>query len=151
MPDVKLIALDVEDLGVLSANLQDAIVRIGDMAYLPRERRFALVCNRFDGIALPDTARGGAPRFIRRRAGLRFERVLAAQVAGIDLADKTQFLSLLSATWEPLAGREPEGYVILTFAGAAALRLHVECIEVELKDLGAAWKTMRRPQHDEQS
>lgn len=150
MPDVKLIALDAEDLGVLSANLQDAIVRVGDMAYLPRERRFALVCNRFDGIELPAPSRRRSPRYVRRRAGLRFERVLGAQVSGIDLADKSRFLNLLSATWEPLAEGAPDGYVMLIFAGDAALRLHVECIEAELRDLGAAWQTARRPQHDDE-
>lgn len=88
MPDVKLIALDAEDLGVLSANLQDAIVRIGDMAFLPRERRFALVCNRFDGIELPPPGSRRGARFTRRRSGLRFERVLAAQVSGITSATR---------------------------------------------------------------
>ena len=36
MPDLKLIALDAEDLGVISAHLQDAVLRVGDMVYLPK-------------------------------------------------------------------------------------------------------------------
>lgn len=147
MPDVKLIALDAEDLGVLSANLQDAIVRFSDMTYLPREKRFALVCNRFDATA--PAARGKS--FTRRRAGLRFERVLGAQIAGIDRNDPQGFLVLLAATYEPLADKEPEGYVMLVFAGGGAVRLHVECVEAELKDLGAAWRTGRKPAHHDET
>lgn len=150
MPDIKLIALDAEDLGVVSANVQDAIVRTADMTFLAREKRFVLVCNRFDALAslLPDGDQ--AEDFTRRRAGLRFERVLAAQVAGIDLRDAARFLVLLSATYEPLAGKEPEGYVMLTFAGDGAVRLHVECVEAELRDLGAAWQTERKPRHEDE-
>ena len=48
MSELKLIALDAEDLSVLSANLQDAVLRIADIAYLPREKRFAAIANRFD-------------------------------------------------------------------------------------------------------
>lgn len=149
MPDVKLIALDAEDLGVLSANLQDAIVRVSDMAFLPREHRFALLCNRFDAAEQTSRKRGRA--YTRRRAGLRFERVLAAQHTGLSLAGKQDFLVLLAATWEPMAGSEPEGYVTLTFAGGGAVRLHVECIEAELKDLGAAWETSLKPAHDSET
>lgn len=151
MPDLKLIALDAEDLGVLSAHVQDAIVRVGDMAYLPPSRRFALLCNRFDGIETPSRPRGRSERFTRRRAGLRFERVIGARLTGIDLKDVQRFLVLLSATYEPLAGKEPEGYVMLAFAGGATVRLHVECVEAELRDLGAAWQTSRRPVHENES
>ncbi len=48
MPELKLIALDADDLKVISAHLQDAVLRVGDIAYLPRERRFAALGNRFD-------------------------------------------------------------------------------------------------------
>jgi len=142
MPELKLIALDVDDLGVLSAHLQDAAVKVGDMAFLPRERRFALVANRFDWI---DQADGN----VRRRSGVRLERVLAAQVTGLDLMQADQTLALLAVAYEPVAGSEPEGYVTLQFSGGAAVRLRVECIEAELKDLGAAWTTARRPTHEE--
>ena len=45
---LKLAALDEDDLSVISAHLQDAVVRIGDIRYLPGEQRFVLVANRFD-------------------------------------------------------------------------------------------------------
>lgn len=147
MADLKLLALDAEDLAVVSAHLQDAILRVGDMAFVERARRFAMLCNRFDAVAPPP--RGFVRRrYTRRQSGLRFERVLAAQSSGIDPKAKDTTLVLLSVGYEPLAGQEPEGYITLLFAGQAAVRLHVECIEAELKDLGAAWRTARKPDHD---
>lgn len=143
MEKLKLIALDAEDLAVVSAHLQDAVVRVGDMAYLPRSRRFALVANRFDW-AMPGSKGRKAP-FQRRRSGLRFERVLAARIASLDLAAKDQFLSLLAVRFE---GAEPPGGTVrLDFSGGASVALDVECIEAELKDLGAAWTTSNKPHH----
>jgi hypothetical protein len=144
MQELKLIALDQEDLAVLSAHLQDAVLRVGDMAYLKREKRFAAIANRFDWEAASSPA-GSKRAFARRRAGLRFERVLDAKLAGIDLSDKDRVLSLLAISFE--TGAEPEGHVTLTFSGGAAIRLHVECIEAQLGDLGAAWRTERKPEH----
>lgn len=140
MEDLKLIALDPEDLGVLSLHLQDAVMRVGDMAYLKQDMRFAAIANRFDweGAVKKDACQ-------RRRAGLRFERVTAAQVHGIDPKQKDQVLSLLAVTFQ--AGDEPSGAVVLTFAGGAAIRLEVECIEAELRDLGAAWRAGSTPVH----
>ncbi|MFN3623955.1 MAG: DUF2948 family protein [Hyphomicrobium sp.] len=142
MEDLKLIALDAEDLRVLSCHLQDAVIRVGDMAYLKSEMRFAAIANRFDWEAAAKEADGS---FRRRRAGLRFERVKAARVLGVDLQQKDQVLALLAVTFE--AGDEPSGAVVLHFAGGAAVQLDVECIEAELRDLGAAWATRTKPAH----
>lgn len=148
MPDLKLIALDTEDLNVLSAHLQDAVLRVADMAYLPKERRFAVILNRFDW----QTAATQQPNtgLQRRSAGLRFERVLGAKVNGINLSDKTASLALLAVTFTPSGGpEEVAGDVTLTFSGGAAIRLSVECVEAELKDLGAVWAAKRAPRHGE--
>ncbi len=149
MTDLKLIALDAEDLAVLSANLQDAVLRVADIAYLKREKRFAAIANRFDWST--ESAAGAKrrrPRHVRRRCGLRFERVLAAQTTGFDLNAKDAVLSLLAIDFNPKgAPEDPDGYVTLLFSGDAAIRLTVECIEAELKDLGAAWRTRTKPSH----
>ena len=142
MTDLKLIALDAEDLAVFSANLQDAVLRVADMTYLKAEQRFAALVNRFDWEASLAT-HGQA--LTRRRCGLRFERVQAAQVAGFQPGSDA-VLSLLSVEFEETAA--PGGTLTLTFSGNAAVRLTVECIEGELKDLGAAWQTRHRPEHD---
>ena len=135
MPELKLIALDADDLAVISAHLQDAVFKVGDIAYLPAERRFAALGNRFDWAdALHD---GGRPaEFVRRRSALRFERVLAAKVQGIDLA-QGRVLSLLAIGFEPSAAGGPGRRRHPPVRNGGAIRLEVECIEAELKDLGA--------------
>ncbi len=143
-PDLKLMALDPEDLTVLSALLQDAVVRIADMAFMKPRKRFAAVINRFDWESADAPGKTKEP-FSRRRAGLRFERVIAAHVSKIDLNSKDSVLSLLAVQFE--SKDDPEGFVTLHFSGGGAIRLHVECIEAELKDLGAAWATAQKPAH----
>lgn len=145
MIDLKLIALDAEDLSVISAHLQDAVLKVSDLAFLPRDKRFAAVANRFDWV---DALKGGVQKdkhYARRRAALRFERVLSAQVHGIDLKNKSAVLELLAIGFEP--AEAPEGNVTLQFADGGAIRLHVECIEAELKDLGPVWQAKSKPQH----
>lgn len=145
MPDLKLIAFDAEDLAVLSAHLQDAVMVVGDVAYVPRDRRFVALTNRFDWMGALQKGEAGKDGFARRRSGLRVERVLSAQLQGINLADKDQVLSLLAISFEPASA--PAGHVILHFAEGGAIRLNVECIEVGLADLGAAWEAESQPQH----
>lgn len=160
MSDLKLVALDAEDLAVLSAHLQDAVVKVADMAFLPREQRFAALANRFDwttAVAGSGTAedagkagkRGKQP-FVRRRSAIRFERVMAARVQGIDLKQKSRVLSLLAIQFEGRSAEDPAGAITLVFAGGSAIRLEVECIEAELSDLGAAWATRSKPRHPDQ-
>ena len=142
MEELKLIALDPEDLRILSCHLQDAVIRVGDMAYLKEGMRFAAIANRFDW---EGAVKSKDDEFQRRRTGLRFERVKSAQVQGIDLKKKDLVLVLLAVAFEP--GDEPEGTLILHFAGGGAIRLGVECIEAELRDLGAVWSTQHKPEH----
>jgi hypothetical protein len=144
MADLKLIALDAEDLSVISAHLQDAVMKVGDLAYLPKQKRFAAVTNRFDWAeALKDGKE--ASQYARRQAALRFERVMSAKVTGIDLNNKGTVLSLLAIGFEPT--QAPEGDVMLLFAHGGAIRLRVEVIEAELKDLGPVWQAKAKPQH----
>ena len=145
MAELKLIAFDADDLAVMSAHLQDAVLKVGDVAYQPRERRFAAVGNRFDWADALTGGKSGSREYTRRRTALRFERVLGAQVQGIDLARKEAVISLLAVSYEP--GESPAGAVTLHFADGAAIRLQVECIEAELKDLGPVWSVASMPKH----
>ena len=145
---LKLLALDPEDLTVLAAHLQDAVGVIGDLAYLPRERRFVAILNRYDwakAVAGEATGKGE-----RRRAALRIERVLKAQVQGIDLTHKGEVVSVLTAQFEPEGNPEetPGGLLTLLLAGGGAIRLQVECIEAVLEDLGPVWAARGAPDHD---
>jgi hypothetical protein len=144
---LKLIALDADDLDVVSAHLQDAVICVAEMAYLKNEHRFAAIANRFDWSDALTGNRRSRDGFKRRRTGLRFEHVLGAQLSGIDLNDKRRMLNILAIRFETTAA--PEGFVVISCAGGAAIRLRVECLEAEMKDLGAAWATKSKPDHPE--
>ena len=143
MADMKLQALDSDDLAILAAQTQDAIVRAGDIAFLPKERRFALVANRFDWLAAVKPK--DKKDWKRRAAGLRFEAVKRAQLTGFNPGAADAVLVLLSIEFTP--SEAPAGWITLQFAAGAAIRLEVEYIEAELKDLGAVWSTKNRPDH----
>src|SRR3972149_100920 len=123
---LKLAALDAEDLSVLSAHLQDAVAKVVDMAFLQKEKRFAMLVNRFDWAA----SERGNP--MRRRAGVQLERVLGAQTRGFSLADRNTILNLLAVEFEETD--KPSGTGTLFFSGDAAIRLQVECLEAEISD-----------------
>jgi len=141
MTDLKLIALDSEDLEVVSAHLQDAVIRVPDMGFARSDARFAILMNRFDW---SQTA-GRRSKGLRKRAALHFEHVLSAATAGFDPAAPEGVLELLAITFSP--GDAPAGTIELSFAGGGTVRLAVECIEARLTDLGAAWAAAAIPAH----
>jgi len=130
MDPVKFVALDKEDLEVVSAHLQDAEVKVADVHWRPAEKRLVLALDRFDWPA----AIASAPELRRCRAALRFERVLACKCKNVDPAGRDKVLNLLAVEFAEVS--PPGGAVTLTFSGGATLRLEVECLEVELADLG---------------
>lgn len=138
MTDLKLIALDTEDLDVISATTQDAIVRIADMGYAQADKRFALLMNRYAWEA-------GGKKGQRKRTALHFDRVESVQAAGINLEAREGVLELLAIRFAP--GSEPAGTVELSFAGGGTVRLSVECLEARMQDLGAAWAAKLKPEH----
>ena len=166
MPErLKLRARDARDLETVAAFAQDALVRLADMTYLPQERRFALMLNRFrweaepqEGAATtsartapPDSpadgrdaryAEGSLPAFERVHAALVFDRVRAAQRRGLESAAKGGMFSLLTLS---LDGDR----VLLAFAGGAAIRLRVDQLSCHLEDLDEPWPTVWRPQHSD--
>jgi Protein of unknown function (DUF2948) len=147
MSELKLIAFDADDLAVISAHMQDAVLKVADLAYLPAEKRFAALGHRFDWADALKDDRPSAQDYARRQSLLRFERVLAAKVQGIDMSSKDAVLSLLAVSFEPRD--TPAGSVTLHFSDGAAIKLEVECIEAELKDLGPAWGVKSMPRHPE--
>ncbi len=147
MDSLKLLALDTEDLGVLSAHLQDAVLRVADIAYVPGEHRFAMIANRFDWENAVSSKGQRKKDFQRRRSALRFDRVLGVQTQGVEPGAEGAVLELLTVQFE--VADKPEGHITLVFAGGAAIRLHVECIEAELRDLGPVWATKLKPEHEE--
>jgi hypothetical protein len=142
MTPLKLLALDEEDLAVVSSHLQDAVVRVGDVAYLPSQKRFAAIVNRFDWESASEP---GAKDFQRRRTALRFDRVLSAKHMDLKPDEPHRVLSLLAIGFK--ASDAPSGLVTLTFSGGVLIQLEVECLEAELRDLGPAWSTRNKPEH----
>jgi hypothetical protein len=136
---LRLMALDTDDLAVISANLQDTLVRIEDLAYFPNERRFVLAGRRFDWVK---AAAGGCERC---EAGLHFTCVRSVARSGFDQTDAARVLNLLAIDFEP--GDAPSGTIILVFSGGAAVRLSVECIEAQMSDLGPRWPCDKQPKH----
>ncbi|HZS62881.1 MAG TPA: DUF2948 family protein [Xanthobacteraceae bacterium] len=141
MDQLKFVVLDEEDLEVVSTHLQDAVVRVSDILWRPREKRLVVALNRFDW----ESAQGDTPEFRRRRAALRFERVLSCKCRQIDPAGKDGVLNLLAVEFSETEA--PSGVVTLAFSGGATLRLDVECLEAELADLGPTWTTGHCPIH----
>ena len=130
-PQLKLIALDADDLAVISAHVQDARVQVSDIVWRQSEKRLVIGMNRLDW---EQTLAGEtAPR--RLIAALRFDRVLACKSRDIDLGAPEAVLDLLGIEFHP--GEAPGGSALLMFAEGGALRLDVECLECELTDLGA--------------
>ena len=170
---LKLRARDPEDLRVLSACLQDALVPLADIAFLKPEDRFVLVVNRFMWESTPDAevlsaeveakavaeaaapeadegdvrfedVDGTAPPYQRINAGLTFDRVRAVRFRGFDARKRDEILNLLSIDADPQA-------VTLSFSGGGAIRLEVAEILCHLEDLGRPWPTRWRPDHQDEA
>ena len=134
---LKLLATDAEDIAVIAACLQDALVPVGDLAYLPAERQFIGVFNRFRweaGDEASGDARRPKSRYQRILCGLRFDAVRNVKLRGIDRSDSGLMLQLL--TIEPSADQ-----VMLIFADGVACRLEVERLHCVLEDLDDPWPT----------
>jgi hypothetical protein len=143
LDQLKFAVLDEEDLEVVSAHLQDAVVKVADVLWRPNESRVVVALNRFDW----ESAQSDRPEYRRRRSALRFERVLSCKCRSVDPAGKDAVLNLL--TVEFTETDSPSGVVDLIFSGGAAVRLEVECLEAELADLGPIWTAMKCPVHAE--
>jgi Protein of unknown function (DUF2948) len=136
---LKLRATDAEDLAVVSAVLQDAVIPVQEMAYLPEEGRFVLVANRF---RWEDSERDPVEGRIYERVhcGLVIDHVTSVRSRGIDRRRGDEILSLLSVT-------ETDGAIELTFAAGAAIRVEVERVLCHLEDVAEPYPTQWRPHH----
>ena len=135
----KLVALDAEDLAVISAHCQDAVLKLRDARFFPSERRFVLELNRF-------VWEEGERQKERRKSVLHFERVEKAATQGINQRDRDQVLSLLTLLFTEKEA--PAGTIELVFSGDFQIRLDVECVEAQLTDLRASWEASSVPRHE---
>jgi Protein of unknown function (DUF2948) len=137
--DLKLVALDGEDLAVVSAHIQDAFVRRDEIAYLANQKRFALAARRYDWAADVEG------RKERIGSVLRFDRVFKVSQIGLAALKPEARLNLLAVSFQERD--PPSGVVTLTFSGGAAIRLEVECLESELRDIGPRESVETCPGH----
>ena len=150
---LKVIARDAEDLAVVAACLQDALIPLNEMRYLPQERRFIMVANRFrwervaqadqeqvpEGDASFDSDEDFGARQ-RTNAGICIDRVLAVRSRNIDRSKPDEFLSVLSLQLE---GNK----LSFLFAGGGVIQVEIEALALYLSDLGKAWPTQWQPDH----
>jgi Protein of unknown function (DUF2948) len=138
---MKLVALDRDDIEVVSAHVQDSVVKVADIRWRPDEKRFVVALNRFDW----ESASCAEGCYQRRRSALRFDRVLACKCRNLSPKKKDAVLNLLAVEFAETLS--PSGVITLFFSGGGAIRLEVECLECELADLGPTWTTVTCPAH----
>lgn len=141
--DLKLLALDADDLSILSAHMQDAVFKVGDLSFSARSGLFSLAANRF----VWEKAERETKSFERRRAGLSFKRVEAVRSIGFDRSKADEVMSLLAIRYTA-TGEGPDGVIELVLAGGGMIALEVECIEAQLADIGGAWEANAKPEHE---
>lgn len=137
-PSLQLLAQDAEDLAVMSAALQDAVAKVGDIVFEARSRRLTVSFNRFRWEA------GGETQ--RVRSALQVGGVLGVQARRIRRERPDAVLSLLAIRFDPEDA--PGGTLTLSFAGGGDLRARVECVDAVLADISEPWPTPRTPAHD---
>lgn len=143
-----LIAADAEDVPVIAALLQDAVLTAGDLRWNRKARQFSLLVNRFRWEdAQGAEARGRA--FERVRSVLSFGDVRRITTQGIDPRDADVVLSVLDLAWEP--GEDGTGRAVMTLAGDGAIAVEAECINLLLKDVTRPYAAPsgRMPHHPE--
>ena len=144
---LRLVAQDAEDLKVIAALLQDAVLPVTELKYDARQHRFAALLNRFrweDRVEAELVGRA----YERVRSVLVVEDVRKVQSFGFDRADKDLVLSLLSMSFDP--GEDGTGRLTLTLAGDGAVALDIEALEVRLDDVTRPYRAPsgKVPHHD---
>lgn len=137
MEKLKLTALDADDLGVISAAVQDSLVAVRDCAYFAGEKRFVLLLNRFCWEAGP----GVDAQYWRTHSALVFNDVNAVHHHKIPLDTPDRVLDLLSV------GAENAHSAVLRFAADRAIRLEIGRLACHLGDVGEPWPTPWKPAH----
>ncbi|MDS7596151.1 DUF2948 family protein [Agrobacterium tumefaciens] len=142
MSGLKLLALDTDDLSVISTHMQDSVFKLKDVSFEPKYGQFSLSANRF---VWEEASKKGHPPE-RCRSVLVLKRVSAVRSHNVNRTDKEQVLSLLAIRFDQKQDG-PDGTVELTLSGGGAIAIDVECIEAQLTDVSGAWETAAKPHH----
>ncbi|OWY01070.1 hypothetical protein B6V73_17520 [Thioclava sp. JM3] len=137
-----------DDLPVIAALVQDAVLPITEIAWEAKSRRLALLINRF---RWEDKAQAEAEKrpYERVRSLLVISDVTHVASMGIDRSDRDVVLSILDVTFEE--AEDGAGRVTLTLAGDGALAADVECLDVDLRDVERPYRAPsgKVPHHPE--
>ena len=138
---LRLLAEGADDLRVISAALQDAVAKVGEIRFDPRARTLTLACNRFRWEA--QAKRSGE----RVRSALQLGGVTAVRSRRVRLDAPAAVVSILAVAWEP-AAEPPGGALVITLAGGGELRAEAEVLDAALADVSDPWPARRAPAHD---
>ena len=136
---LRLLAEDADDLEVISAALQDAVTRIGDIQWEPKGRRLTIAFNRYRWEADEGAC-------MRVRAAVQLGGVMGVKARNLRPDAKEAVLELLALTFE--AAEAPGGVITFAFADGGDLAATVECIDAALADLSAPWPAPHKPGHE---
>lgn len=139
---LRLIAENIEDLEVISAAVQDAVIKAGNLKFDARQKRFSLEINRFGW-----EVGGKGKERIRLRSLLAFDNVLSVKSRAVTKTDPEMILSLLQVSFAP-ADEPPGGIVTLLFAGDGEISLQADVLDVTLLDSDYVWSTRKTPNHE---
>ena len=140
--NLKLIARTDEDLRIISAHLQDSIVKTTDIASLKKNKIFLMQLNRF---MWEDVEKGVFRKNKRIRTILKFENVIKVHSKNINQSKKDKFLDFLTIETTQMPDKNYEMKIV--FAGDSIIRVITEVVEVILDDQGEAWNTKNMPKH----
>lgn len=140
---LRLMAEDAGDLDIIGAAVQDALVRVGEISFDKKARRFTVMINRFRW-----EAAGERGPYERVRSALSFDGVLGVKSRRVRADANEALASLLSIGFIP-EEEPPGGVVRLLLAGGGEIAVDVECLDAVLIDTGPTWPTPRRPDHEQ--
>lgn len=138
---LRLLAYDADDLSILSAAVQDAVLKADNIRYSSKTRRLSIEVNRFQW-----ENRSKRGPFVRVRSLLAFDGVLGVRTRAVTKTDPDMVLSLLKLDFAP-DETPPGGKVSILFSGDGELELDIETLDVSLLDSDYEWTTNQRPDH----
>ena len=129
---MKLNAIDTEELKIIATVLQDGLIEVSDVKYLPSIRTFIVMITRFmwEEKIVNKTNN-------RTKAVLVFEDVLAVHSRNIDQMNKTKVLELLTFNYYNNKSKNIE--IELLFNNDATIKLETEVVQAKLEDQGESW------------
>ena len=149
---LRLLACDEDDVAVVSALLQDAIIPGADMEFKRKTNQFFIVANRFcweiqplDGVK----SSAGKPVHQRRLCGICIRHVKVVQQHNWPDMRQDALFNLLALRYVDMAKHAGDGVGLqFEFSGGSSLRLLTDEIDITLADLDAGHPTSLQPAHD---